>query len=95
MTDQVTGTGGTWAEPSDRLALAAVPKEAINLNVEGRRLMGPVRGFGQLWQRTYAIRLEGARITPAEVITIWKAEFASFWPPGNHFYGPPGPLQAG
>jgi hypothetical protein len=39
-----------WSKPVDRLALGTVPTRAMNLNVEGRRLVGPVQGFGQLWQ---------------------------------------------
>ena len=59
---------------------------AININVEGRRLTGPLQGFGQLWQKTYEVRLAGASITPAQLIQAWKEEFASFWPDGNTFY---------
>ena len=50
----------TWAKPVDRLAMGDVPAEAINLNVSGKRLAGPLQGFGQLWQKTYRIRFEGA-----------------------------------
>ncbi len=42
----------TWAKPVDRLAMGEVPNEAINRNVSGRRLSGPLQGFGQLWQKT-------------------------------------------
>jgi hypothetical protein len=59
------------------------------LNVEGRRAVGPVQGFGQLWQKTYRVRLEGCRVTPVELVAEWKAEFPRFWPTGNHFYEPP------
>jgi hypothetical protein len=58
------------------------------LNVEGRRAVGPVQGFGQLWQKTYRVQLLGCRVTPAELIAEWKAEFPRFWPTGNHFYKP-------
>ena len=68
--------------------MGTVPAKAMNLNVEGRRLVGPVQGFGQLWQKRYRIRLDGAAETPEEVIATWKSEFGSFWPKGNSFYGP-------
>ena len=29
--------------------------------VEGKRLVGPVQGFGKLWQKTYKVRLDGRR----------------------------------
>ncbi|HVQ22585.1 MAG TPA: hypothetical protein VMT36_04885, partial [Candidatus Saccharimonadia bacterium] len=77
-----------WSRPVDRLATGAVPSSAININVDGRRLVGPVQGFGQLWQKRYEVRLDGAEVTPEAVIATWKAEFGSFWPKGNRFYGP-------
>jgi hypothetical protein len=62
------------------------PAGAVNLNVDGRQLTGPLKGFGQLWQKTYKVRLSGAKVAPAEVIQVWKTNFPSFWPEGNHFY---------
>ena len=75
--------------------MGAVPSSAININVDGRRLVGPVQGFGQLWQKRYEVRLDGADVTPEAVIATWKAEFGSFWPKGNRFYGPITSLAAG
>ncbi len=77
-----------WAKGVSRLELGAVPAEAVNLNVSGRRVVGPVQGFGKMWQKTYRVELPGAAATPAEVITVWKRDFQSFWPKGNRFYGP-------
>ncbi len=76
-----------WAEPVSRLEVAGVPAGAINLNVDGRQIAGPLQGFGQLWQKTYRIRLAGAQVTPQEVIQTWKANFGKFWPKGNKSYG--------
>ena len=78
----------TWAKPVDRLAMGEVPAEAINLNVSGKRLSGPLQGFGQLWQKTYRIRFEGASPTPQEVVATWKKEFGTFWPESARFYAP-------
>jgi len=78
----------TWAKPIDRLLMGEVPAEAINLNVTGKRLAGPLQGFGQLWQKTYRIRFEGVEPSPEEVVAVWKREFGSFWPDNAHFYGP-------
>lgn len=77
-----------WAAPVERLTLGAVPSEAVNLNVTGKRLAGPLQGFGQLWQKTYRIRLVGAAASPADVVSVWKREFGSFWPAGARFYAP-------
>jgi hypothetical protein len=76
-----------WARAVSTLRLGEVPPEAINLNVNGKRLVGPIQGFGRMWQRTYRVEL-GAEVTPAEVIRAWKEEFATFWPKRGRFYGP-------
>jgi hypothetical protein len=78
----------SWARPTATVSVGAVPAGATNLNVAGRRLSGPVQGFGQLWQKTYRIRLEGRAVTPTEVISEWKVNYARFWPKGNRFYAP-------
>ena len=77
-----------WAQPVDKMDVGSISDDAINLNVQGRRPTGPLQGFGQLWQKTYRIRLEGITITPQAVIAEWKAHFPEFWPKGNDFYGP-------
>lgn len=78
---------GAWATPVDRLEVGGISEQAINLNVEGRRLEGPLQGFGQLWQKTYRVRLSGANVSPQQVIKTWKENFGRFWPSGNNFYG--------
>jgi hypothetical protein len=77
-----------WAKPVSRLTVSDVPAGAVNLNVEGRQVAGALQGFGQMWQKTYWIRLSGASVTPAEVVRTWKESFPKFWPKGNRFYGP-------
>jgi hypothetical protein len=78
----------SWAKPVDKMELGEVPAEAMNLNVKGRRPTSPLQGFGQMWQKTYRIRLEDVTVTPQAVISEWKAHFPEFWPEGNNFYGP-------
>jgi hypothetical protein len=77
-----------WSRPVDRLTLGSVPADAMNLNVTGRRLSGPLQGFGQLWQKTYRVRFDGTSVSPEEVVAVWKREFGSFWPKGARFYAP-------
>ena len=77
-----------WAQPITRLTVGDMPPQAINLNVEGRQLVGPLQGFGQLWQKTYRVHLSGTTVTPSEVIKTWKESFSTFWPQGSRFYGP-------
>jgi len=95
LSENQTARQNPWAAPVDRLKVSEVPGEAINLNVEGRHLSGLVKGFGQLWQKTYRIRLQGASISPQEVIKIWKEKFPEFWPKGNRFYGSVGGITPG
>jgi hypothetical protein len=77
---------GGWAAPVSRLKTSGAPAGAVNLNVDGRQLTGPLNGFGQLWQKTYKVRLSGSQVSPEEVIRVWKASFPDFWPKGNRFY---------
>lgn len=99
--EEQVGTGehvrsaGNWAQPVTKLTAPAVPGSAVNLNVDGRQLAGPLAGFGQMWQKTYRIRLEGITVTPQTVISGWKANFPRFWPSGNRFYGAEGGIAAG
>jgi hypothetical protein len=84
-----------WATMVRRLQVSEVPDGVDNINVDGRRVVGVIQGFGQLWRKTYRIRLEGAAVTPAEVIAVWKQHFASFWPAGSRFHSPDGGLAPG
>jgi anti-anti-sigma factor len=86
---------GGWAAPVALLQPTAVPPGVVNLNVQGRCLAGPTRGFGSLWQKSYEIRLTGATVTPREVLAAWKADFGRFWPRGNRFFGRPSGIEPG
>ncbi len=77
-----------WAQPSGALRVRDAPEGALNLNVEGRRVVGPLQGFGRMWQKTYRVRLEGSDATPEEVVRVWKAEFPKLWPKGALFHTP-------
>ncbi len=76
-----------WAQQSANLKVSAAPGNQVN-NVDGRSAVGPLQGFGKMWQKTYRLPLVGSSATPAEVITAWKANFPKFWPRGNRFYVP-------
>ena len=70
------------------------PEGAVNINVGGRRVAGPVQGFGKLWKKTYRVPV-GDAVEPAEVVATWRRDFGSFWPPGSRFYGPLTGLEPG
>ena len=75
-----------WARSGANLKVSNLPAGAVNLNVDKRQVVGPLQGFGQLWQKTYRVRLDGVEVTPVEVIAIWKQEFPKFQPSQNRFY---------
>ena len=76
---------GSWAAKVDRLAVEQ-RAGVRGTNVAGRRLTGPVQGFGKMWQKTYRLTVPGD-ITPEQAIATWKAHFPEFWPAGNRFAG--------
>jgi hypothetical protein len=84
-----------WAKPVERLTVAD-GSEGLASTVAGKRVAGPLQGFGQMWQKTFrAVLPADSAITPAEVVATWKAEFPSFWPEGNTFYAPLAGIQPG
>src|SRR5260370_11522292 len=75
-----------WAKPVEGLDVAEIPAGARTLNVQGRRLFGPVQGFGQLWQKTYRIGLRNTKLTPQEVVATWKQTVPKLKPLKKRFY---------
>ena len=76
-----------WAKPVDRLSAEGVTGASID-SVTGKRVASPLQGFGQLWQKTFRVPLEGSTMSPQEVIVVWKERFATFWPSKGRFYAP-------
>lgn len=84
-----------WARPVGRLKVSDIPAGAMNLNVDGREVVGPLQGFGQLWQKTYRVRLEDSDLAPTDVVAVWKERFPEFQPPSNRFYPSLAGIQPG
>jgi hypothetical protein len=57
-----------WAKLVSTLDVTNAPEGAVNINVTGKSLVSPIQGFGKMWQKTYKVPLDGAEITPVEVI---------------------------
>src|SRR5918996_2385919 len=87
-TEPAVRDAANWANLTPSLELGEVPAQARNINVTGGRQTGPVQGFGKMWQKSYLVALPGVEVSPQKVIATWKEKFQSFWPEGNHFYGP-------
>lgn len=78
-----------WASQNTHtLHFDSAPSGALNLNVDGRQVTSPLQGFGQMWQKTYRVRLKEPDITPTAVIAAWKEHFDEFWPENSRFFGP-------
>ena len=76
---------GNWAAKVERLAVEQ--RDGVRgTNVAGRRLTGPVQGFGKMWEKSYSLNA-GQVTTPQDAIATWKAHFPEFWPKGNRFAG--------
>jgi hypothetical protein len=74
----------SWARRVDRLEVN--PRDGVRgTNVAGRRLTGPVQGFGKMWQKTY--RMNAGQVPPEQAIATWREHFPEFWPRGNRFAG--------
>ncbi len=76
----------SWARPVDRLSTTA--KGSGQDTVTGKRVSGPVQGFGQMWQKTFTVRLPADDHPPEEVVATWKTAFPTYWPKGSNFYAP-------
>jgi hypothetical protein len=82
-----------WAKPIDAFHVDEVADGARKGNVEGRKPMGPLQGFGRLWQKSYEVSIPGP--TPELVISTWKENFGEFWPASNKFYAPAAGIAPG
>ena len=84
-----------WPKAITRLSVRGMPAGAINLNVNGRRVTGPMQGFGQLWEKTYTAVLKDIKPSPHELIEILKTNFTRFQPLSNRFYPGPAGIKPG
>ena len=69
-TEQVSRDAANWAQPVAKLMVEGERPGALNLNVDGKGLTGPLQGFGAMWQKTYRVSLAGAEVTPEELSLI-------------------------
>lgn len=84
---------GNWARNTGPLRVG--DGRDTSRAVEGRRVTGPIHGFGRLWQKTYRIELTGVDRTPAEIVDTWKDRYAELWPVDHEFYAPLAGIKPG
>ncbi len=93
--DEYPQTNSHWAQPVQQIRVEQIPLDAINLNINGRRLTGALQGFGPLWEKVYTIRLSGLNNSAQEVMRTWQENFARFQPQEVHFHPPVKGVLAG
>ena len=86
---------GHWARYVETLEVTGAPGAPAAPNVEGRRPVSPLQGFGKMWQKTFKARLEGASASPAEVVETWRERFPEISGFGKGFRVPSGGLVPG
>ena len=86
LTQNASLDSSHWARPVTSLSVPEMSVKAINRNMQGRRPVGPVNGFGQLWQKTYRLIIDKQGLTRKEVILALKQNLPAFQPPYNRFY---------
>src|SRR3954469_18404232 len=87
------GDAEGWARPVDKLSTTA--RTTGMDTVTGRKVAGPVQGFGQMWQKTFSVVREGVDSDPEAVVAYWKERFPTFWPKNARFYAPLSGIQPG
>jgi len=75
-----------WAQNIKRLRVLEKPERAMNRNVDRRRVIGPLQGFGPMWQKTYLLTIDKAGLQPHDVIKIMKEHLPELQPTQNKFY---------
>lgn len=83
-----------WADLVSHLEVGEAPGGDPSA-VEGRRITGPLKGFGKLWEKTYMVRLRDRDIEPEEVIATWKDHYSELWPETASFYAPLSGVEPG
>ncbi len=75
-----------WAPKIDRLQVTERPAEALAKNMDGRRVIGQLQGFGPMWEKTYWLNIRKPGIKKEDVILAMQEHFVEFQPPENSFY---------
>ena len=84
-----------WCPPLNHISVQFTSPTGFNLNVNGRLPVGPVNGFGQLWQKIYWLKVNDSAITPEETIKALKENFPALQPSYNRFYPSPEGIKPG
>jgi anti-anti-sigma factor len=75
-----------WSPKLDRLRVAEKPEGAFAKNMDGRRIIGQLQGFGPMWEKTYWLNIKKPGVKKEDVILAIHEHFVEFQPPENSFY---------
>jgi anti-anti-sigma factor len=75
-----------WASNVHRLRVTEKPEGALAKNMDGRRVIGQLQGFGPMWEKTYWIEIKKPGIKKEDVVLAMQEHFVEFQIPENAFY---------
>lgn len=75
-----------WAPKMVRLHVTEKPEGAFAKNMDGRRVIGQLQGFGPMWEKTYWIEIRKPGIKKQDIMLAMQEHFVEFQIPENAFY---------
>jgi len=75
-----------WAPKIEKLHVTERPEGAFTKNMDKRRIIGQLQGFGPMWEKTYWLTIKKPGLKPEDVIKAMQEHFLEFQPPENSFY---------
>lgn len=75
-----------WAPKVEKLRVTERPEGAFTMNMDGRRILGQLQGFGPMWEKTYWLTIKKSGIKPEDIIQAMQGHFLEFQPSENSFY---------
>ncbi len=75
-----------WAPKVERLHVTERPEGAFTRNMDKRKLLGQLQGFGPMWEKTYWLDIKKPGLKAEDVVKAMQGHFIEFQPPENSFY---------
>jgi len=75
-----------WAPKVERLQVREKPEGAFTKNMDKRRVIGQLQGFGPMWEKTYWLTIKKPGLKLEDVTKAMQEHFLEFQPPENSFY---------
>jgi anti-anti-sigma factor len=75
-----------WAPKMIRMHVTEKPEGALAKNMNGRRVIGQLQGFGPMWEKTYWLNIEKPGIKKEDIMLAMQEHFLEFQVPENAFY---------